>query len=269
MGQIVQQNSAIDAVDKLVRCADMFAKSDIIPVHYRGNQGNVFVAVQTAYRMNLDPMMVMQGTYVVKGKLGMTSSFAIALANTSGILKGGIRYRIEGEGNDLKVTAYSNLKENNEEISYTISMREAKAEGWTSNSKYQSLPELMLRYRSAILLIRTHIPEVINGLHTVEELREVEYAKVPIGVNPQKEIITPVSFLDKFVEREQQESEIVVSEVREFNDSCILELKGLVVEYNIPQELVSKWCNAGGVTTLEELDSDKVQSCIDYIIKRN
>ena len=39
------------------------------------------------------------------------------------------------------------------------------------------LPELMLRYRAAILLIRTHIPQVINGMHTVEELKDVEVSK--------------------------------------------------------------------------------------------
>lgn len=71
-------------------------------------------------------MLVMQNTYVISGKLGMTSSFSIAIANQSGIFESGIRYRIEGVGDDLKVTAYANLKRNGEEISYTISMREAQ-----------------------------------------------------------------------------------------------------------------------------------------------
>ena len=138
-------NNAIEAVDKLLKYSEALTKSNIIPSHYKGEIGNVFVAVQTAYRMNLDPMMVMQGTYVIKGKLGMYSSFAISLANSSGMLKGGIRYRIEGSGNELKVIAYSTLRANDEEISYCISMREAIAEGWTSNTKYKTLPELMLR----------------------------------------------------------------------------------------------------------------------------
>lgn len=180
MTQLVQsniQNNAIDAVDKLYKYSEILAGSTIIPAHYRGQTSDVFVAVQTAYRMNQDPMMVMQGTYIIKGKLSMYTSFAISLANSSGILQCGIRYKIEGDRDDLKVTAFSNLKANGAEISYTISMREAKAEGWTSNAKYKTLPELMLRYRAATLLIRTHIPEVLNGMHTVEELRDVEASK--------------------------------------------------------------------------------------------
>ena len=163
-----------EIMDKAYKFAEIMAVSDIIPMHYRGKPSNVFIAIQTAYRMNIDPMLVMQNTYVVSGKLGMNSSFAISLANNSGLFDAGIRYRIEGKGKELAVTAYANLKKNGEEISYRITMAEAIAEGWTKNSKYQTLPELMLRYRAATLLIRTHAPEVINAMHTVEELEDVK-----------------------------------------------------------------------------------------------
>lgn len=170
-------NDMFSIMDKAYKFACIIAKSDIVPMHYKGKPENVFIAVQTAYRMNLDPMQVMQSTFVVSGKLGMTSAFAISLANSSGLLEGGIRYRLEGSDSSLKVTAYTNLKKSGDEISYTISMKEAQAENWTKNPKYKTLPELMLRYRAAALLIRTHIPEVINGMHMVEELEDVNHAK--------------------------------------------------------------------------------------------
>lgn len=116
-----------EIMEKAYKFSEIMAKSDIIPQHYRGKPANVFIAIQTAYRMNLDPMLVMQNTFTISGKLGMNSSFAIALANSSGLFDGGIRYKIEGEGAALKVTAYAKLKSNREEISYTISMKEAVA----------------------------------------------------------------------------------------------------------------------------------------------
>lgn len=290
MGQLVRNNtnvqtSTIEVLDKLLKYAEVFAESTIVPKHYRGNKGSILIALQTAHRMNLDPMMVMQGTYEIHGKLGMTSAFAIALANTSGLITGGIRYKIENLGVDIEVksdmfrniqvTAYTNLKSNGEEISYTIGMKEAIAEGWTSNTKYKSLPELMLRYRAATLLIRTHAPEVLNGMHMTEELEDVQSAKtirtVESSVTKENKA---ASLLDSFLEVE----EIIADTIEEgknsealpgiHNDNCLM-LHGLIAQYNISQELVSKWCDAGGVTTLEELDKSKVQSCIDYIIKRN
>ncbi len=180
MNNIVLNNSStnmFDYMEKAHKFACIMAESDIIPAHYRGKPANTFIAVQTAYRMNLDPMMVMQNTFVVKGKLGMNSAFAISLANSSGLFEGGIRYRIEGSDDYLRVTAFTTLRGNGEEISYTIGMCEAKLEGWTENTKYKSLPELMLRYRAATLLIRTHAPEVLNGMHMVEEIEDASLAR--------------------------------------------------------------------------------------------
>ncbi len=244
----------IEIMERAFKFSEIIAQSDIIPMHYRGKPANVFVAMQSALRMNLDPMLVMQNTFVVSGKLGMNSSFAIALANSSGLFEGGIRYRVAGEGDKLEITAYATLKSNNEEISYTIGMREAIAENWTKNPKYKSLPELMLRYRAATLLIRTHVPEVINGMHMVEEIEDVVAAK---EVHAPKVVVA--SKLDQFLAMEEPKTEHPEDRVL-FN-----KLSGLIESHHIPQETVEKWCRAGEVDRLEELDEAKVQSCIEYI----
>ena len=290
MNELVRSNTnvqtgTIEVLDKLLKYAEVFAESTIVPKHYRGNKGSILIALQTAHRMNLDPMMVMQGTYEIHGKLGMTSAFAIALANTSGLITGGIRYKIENLGADIEnktetfrniqVTAYTNLKSNGEEISYTIGMKEAIAEGWTSNTKYKSLPELMLRYRAATLLIRTHAPEVLNGMHMVEEIEDVQSVKTMRTVESSvAQTNKASSLLDSFLEVEEvkakdtNDAEVIETSPTIHDDQCLM-LQALITQHNISQELVSKWCDAGGVTTLEELDNDKVQACIDYIVKRS
>ena len=81
--QSVRSTSSQDmfeVMEKAYKFSQIMAKSDIIPAHYRNKPENVFVAIQTAYRMDLDPMLVMQNTFVIAGKLGMNSSFAISLA---------------------------------------------------------------------------------------------------------------------------------------------------------------------------------------------
>ena len=259
MSNIAIQNTSndmFDMMDKAYKFAQIISKSDIIPSHYRNKPENVFIAVQTAYRMGLDPMLIMQNTFVVSGKLGMTSAFAISLANQSGMFDAGLRYRVEGEGESLRVTAYTNLKNTGEEISYTIGMKEAKAENWTKNPKYKTLPELMLRYRAATLLIRTHAPEVLNGMHMVEELKDVEASKM---VNESKtESLN--QRLDKLLLKENS------LEIQEDKQE---ELSQLIEKHHISEEMVGKWCDKAGVNTVEELDEDKVQSCIDYIAQKS
>ena len=208
--------------------------------------------------MNLDPMQIMQNTYVVSGKLGMVSAFAISLANQSGLFDSGIRYRIEGSGEDLKVTAYTNLKKTGEEISYTITMREAIAENWTKNPKYRTLPELMLRYRAATLLIRTHAPEVLNGMHMVEEIEDVVMATK--DVTPKAQSIS--SKLDSVLS--YQEEEVKVQEPSE----TLLELLELIKLHNVSSEVINKWCSKAGVESIADLGIERQVACIEWINKQ-
>jgi len=264
MSNIVSSATSMDmfdCMDKAYKFACIMAKSDIVPSHYRGRPENAFIAVQTAYRMNLDPMMIMQNTFVVSGKLGMNSSFAISLANSSGLFEGGIRYRIEGSDNSLKVTAYTNLKKTGEEISYTIGMKEATAENWTKNPKYRTLPELMLRYRAATLLIRTHAPEVLNGMHMVEEIEDVQ-ASVR-DVTPKAQTLS--AKLDELINDQVQEVKEVVIPVEKANPEKLQELTELVVTHNISDDIISKWCSKAGVSSINELDNSKIESCINHI----
>ncbi len=279
-----QENLTPDVMKMLLQCTELFAEADIIPMHYRRKKSEIFIAVQTAHRMNLDPMMVMQGTYVIHGKLGMSSAFAISLANSSGLLKGGITYDVKDNDKELKgsytykgkdgknatgyrtvkdieVTAYATLKSTEEIISYTITMRAVNEEGWLSNPKYKSLPELMLRYRAATFLMRTHIPQVLNGMHMTEELQDVQTAKdiTPVVQNEAQPL---TSKLDSFLERAEDAPEILVVE-----ESKVEQLSELIITHHIPEEEVSKWCQRGNVATIEELDVDKVQACIDFVLR--
>jgi hypothetical protein len=265
MGNIVLSNDTftmnkIEVMKEALRFSEIMAQSDIIPTHYRGKPANVFIAMQTAFRTNLDPMQVMQNTFIVSGKLGMSSTFAISLANSSGLFEGGIRYRIEGAGDDLKVTAYANLKKSGAEISYTISMREAQAENWTKNPKYRTLPELMLRYRSATLLIRTHVPEVINGMHMVEEIEDIQIAK---NITPKTESLN--SKLDSLISAPNLESNDHVEKLEVQSSEKLEELGALVLKHNISDKTISKWCDKAGVSSINELDNKKIESCISYI----
>jgi hypothetical protein len=248
-----------DAMDKAYKFACIMAKSDIVPNHYRGKPENTFIAVQTAYRMNLDPMQIMQNTFIVSGKLGMVTAFAISLANQSGLFDSGIRYRIEGSGEELKVTAYANLKKTGEEISYTITMREAIAENWTKNPKYKTLPELMLRYRAATLLIRTHVPEVLNGMAMVEEIEDVVIATK--DVTPNKSASVSAKLDSVLSDQEEEVKDLEASET-------LLELLELIKLHNVPNDTINKWTRAAGVESIADLGEERQLACIEYINKQ-
>lgn len=161
------------------RVAKMFASSKLIPSHLQGNVADCAIALHMAERLNEDPLVVMQNITVINGRAGWSAQYMIGRANRSGMIRGRIRWRTDGTGDAMVVTAIATLADGDEDITASASMAMAKAEGWTRNAKYASMPEHMLRWRSATMLIRLYMPEIMLGIPTADEVEDVSYAMMP------------------------------------------------------------------------------------------
>jgi hypothetical protein len=181
-GDIFATPAAFEHAQRVVKA---FCASVLIPQHLRGNNGaDALLALAIARRMGEDPVMVFQNIYIVHGRAGWSASYMIARANRSGVFKGPIRWKTEGAGDAMKVTAFATLAETGETVESVVGMTMAKAEGWAKNTKYQTMGEHMLRYRSATFLIRLYCPEVMLGMQTHEELVDLTAAGQMRDITP-------------------------------------------------------------------------------------
>ena len=165
--------------------AQMFARSSLVPEQFRGAKGsaghaNCFLALSMALELDIPWMSAITQLYVVRGRVGIPGQMLIALANRRAPIKGSIRYREKGEGDDLSVTAFVVDRNTNEEASYRLTLSEAKAAG-ASGPGWDSQPKLRLRYRAATYLVRTHYPEVMMGLYDVDEIKDLEKDEVSVA----------------------------------------------------------------------------------------
>lgn len=174
---VVQMGFAtLQSFELMQRAAKLLSASSLVPKDYQGNLPNCVIALNMAQRIGADPLMVMQNLYVVHGRPGWSSQFLIACFNQCGRFAA-IRYRFSGTPNkdDWTCQAYSKELQTGELIEGPeISIALAKKEGWyqKSGSKWQSIPQLMLMYRAASWLVRTHAPEIAMGLQTDDEMRD-------------------------------------------------------------------------------------------------
>lgn len=161
---------------------------------------NCVVALNMAMRMGADPLMVMQNLYVIEGRPSWSSQFIIAAINSCGRFSP-LRFDISEPSKEevvkYKAVVWKNDKKTEEQRETTIQHRTCRAwvieketgdrldgptvsmqmaidEGWlTKNgSKWQTMPEIMLRYRAASLFGRLYAPELLMGLQTQEEVRD-------------------------------------------------------------------------------------------------
>ena len=155
--------------DHCWRLANAFAGSRMVPEMFHGKPQDCFVVVQLAVELGISPLTALQNVFMIGGRPAYTAKFAVALANRAKVFAGPIRWKIEkGEKKeDLEVTAYAPLNDG-DTAEVTLSYRTAMAEGWTRNKKYSTIPEQMLRWRSAKWLIDLHCPEILLGFDVVE-----------------------------------------------------------------------------------------------------
>lgn len=165
---------------------------------------NCVVALNMAQRLGADPLMVMQNLYVVEGRPAWSSQFIISAINASGRFSP-LRFDITDLGEkDMEYTVsewtyVDGRRQKQESVqrerihnaacvawatetatgqrleSPKITVEMAVIEGWygKNGSKWRTMPEVMLRYRAASFFGKLYAPELLMGLQTVEEAREV------------------------------------------------------------------------------------------------
>jgi hypothetical protein len=241
--QITTQNQANYVaprynIENMFQIAQTFADAEFIPAHFRKKPADCFVALHMAQNMGEDPLIIMQNMCVIKGTPGWKAQYMIARAANCGVFSGGIAWDIEGEGQDLKVTAKATLAKTGEVVkSPVVDFKMAHGEKWTVNEKYKTMPELMFRYRSAAFLIRLFAPQVMLGYQTIEEVETLpnivqaepkriqKQAAVQIAHTPAPEPVAPEDYYTLIALVNEAKSVEELSDINKQNKNMIARLK--------------------------------------------
>lgn len=199
-GEVVRVGfDTLEGFQALQRIAQAFATSTLVPEAYQKNVANCLIAIEMAARMKASPLMVMQNLYLIHGRPSWSSQYLIASFNDCGRFSA-IKYRWTGERNKPTwgCIAWAREKETGEIVEGPeVTMAMAKSEGWIDKkgSKWLTIPQLMLTYRSATFLVRTTAPELTMGLRTADEQEDLGRepspydAPTPVGTEGLKALV--------------------------------------------------------------------------------
>lgn len=213
-----------DAFDEGQRIAIALSKSDLVPKTYHNNVPNCMIALEMSNRMNVAPLMVMQNLDIIQGKPSWSSTFIISAINTCGRFKP-LRFSFEGgtdasnKNDDYGCRAYTYDLETGEKlVSPLVNWKMVKAEGWLNKkgSKWQTMPELMFQYRCASFFGRLYCPDILKGMHSVEEVIDIGANAIKIDIKKQK--------LEKLNSLYENES-LVMTEDEKLNIERIIDQK--------------------------------------------
>lgn len=154
--------------------AKYLASTDLVPEMYHNKPANCLIALDVANRLGISPLMTMQNLYVVRGKPAWSGSFCAAAINGSGKFTP-LEFVFVDEGGGGCFCRATRISTGAVCQSDTITMQMAQNEGWLdkSGSKWKTMPRQMMMYRAASFFARVHCPEVLLGIQTVEEVKDV------------------------------------------------------------------------------------------------
>lgn len=167
---------SLQAFKEMGTIAAKLASSTMIPEAYQGNPSNCLIALEQANRMNCSPLLVMQQLYVVKGKPTWSGQACSMIVNGCGLFDSVDLCYVGKEGTD-EYGAYVKAirKSDGAEIKgTTVTMKMAKAEGWTKNPKWISMTTQMLGYRAYSFFARLYCPNALSGFATEGEVEDSE-----------------------------------------------------------------------------------------------
>lgn len=153
-----------------MQAAEMLASSSMVPTTYQNNPGSCFIALNTALRLRMDPLMIMQNLYVVQGRPSWSGQFAIALVNICPKFELTWFECRNGEDFQAGVRMCAQLKTGQHVYGTWVTPEMVKAEGW--GKKWQTMPEQMYKYRAAAFFARTNCPEALLGLSVEGEAED-------------------------------------------------------------------------------------------------
>lgn len=217
--KIVVGFETVQGFELLQRQAKLLSQCSMLPDNFKSNIPDCAIALEMSARMGyaVSPLLILQSIVTIHGKPTFEAKFVIGLLKSrcgyrrfdyemSGKVgdAGEVR-RTQKVGKDGKplvdkkgnyiydneiiregrtCLAYAIDRDGNRVEGVPISMAMAKVEGWydKSGSKWQTMPELMLRYRAATFFKNIHCPEITMGFRTSDEA-------IDIDIDPEVEII--------------------------------------------------------------------------------
>jgi hypothetical protein len=201
--------------DKSLEMCTALSKSNLVPKDFQGKPENILIAMEISQRTNSSLLAVMQSLNIIQGRPTFGSKYIIAAINSTGKFSP-LRFQFEEEQEEREVIYSYTVYENNSKVrkegkvkiknkkcrayctdkatgdilySPDVSLEMAVQESWYTKdgSKWKTMPDLMLMYRSATMFGGIYAPEVTMGMSSKEEIEDIT-----IDVTPQKKEVKQI-----------------------------------------------------------------------------
>lgn len=172
-------------MDGLQRMAAMIAVTSFAPKGMT-DPAAIAVAIDYGATVGLAPLQALQSIGVINGKPCLYGDAPLGLVRVSGLAEW-IKEEISGAGDNRTATFSAKRKDDPNPIVRTFSVADAKrAKLWGKQGPWTDYPDRMLMFRARGFGLRDAFPEVLKGLITEHEARDMP--ELPSGDSDTREV---------------------------------------------------------------------------------
>lgn len=155
-------------LEAAMKLAEMFSKSAMVPKAYQGNAANCLVAMAYGDSLGMAPLQAMQSVAVVNGVPALYGDGMLALVQASPVFES-IEESIE-DGAAVCTVKRRGMKP----VQRVFTVDDAKRAGlWGKAGPWQQYPSRMLQMRARSWALRDAFADVLRGIQSVEEVRDI------------------------------------------------------------------------------------------------
>lgn len=155
-------------LEAAMKLAEMFSKSAMVPKQYQGNAANCLVAMAYGDSLGMAPLQAMQSVAVVNGVPALYGDGMLALVQASPAFEQ-IEESIE-DGAAVCTVKRRGMKP----VQRVFTTDDAKRAGlWGKAGPWQQYPSRMLQMRARSWALRDAFADVLRGIQSVEEVRDI------------------------------------------------------------------------------------------------
>lgn len=243
---------AIRDINELNSVACTVAKSGLFGAK---SPEQAYVAIATGMELGLKPMQALRNIVVIQGKPTFSADGAFAVVRNHPEY-GGIEWiKQDAQEASCKITRVSKGGSLKETFVGSFSMKEAAAAGLANKDNWKHYPARMLRARALSFACRDAFPDVLNGLYTPEEIREVAENEKPQEREIKAEVVGNPTANEALVEQPEIQPAVDAAPAEQQEDSKMKGGNATKAEADkIRRLLLSKYEDGTRVFSNEEIE---------------
>lgn len=187
VGAIVPQDA-----EQAYRMAQLIHKSGMAPRDMQAPE-KIVTAIFHGLEVGLKPMQAIQSIAVVNGRPCIWGDAALGLVMGSGLLSD-IEETITGEGDERVAVCRANRIGMKTAVVRKFGVADAMKAGlWNKQGPWQQYATRMLQMRARSWVLRDGFPDVLKGLHVIEEVRDHR----PFAVDATDQVVTAQEIVEQ------------------------------------------------------------------------